>query len=401
MSKRFSRSEFLFLTAYVLWLLFAAIKLTYLKRLFAFSDINGYVEKAVLVLLLLKLIEDDKYGIRGFIGIAAAIAVYYSSLQAQASGIVIPALFLFSIRNVDYRDVFKVTMAVQLGVMAVSVGCSLAGIIPNEIWDEEIRFRYSLGYTFCTYGSHISLFLTLIYLSLRKRIHLLEAILLILWNVIWYRVTDTRTDLYLCIPAIAGCYLIGRLKLAIHSRVASRLLYMLIGPAIGLGAIVAQWCYNVRDAVWWKLNNALNSRLSLGHDAIEQYGFTLWGQYIKWVGQGGKRSHPEWVYNYVDSSFLKYLLHYGVIFFVLLMVGIILMGRWVADSRNPGLEIAFICWLVYGAIDAELFELGFQPFMLLLGYAFAEGVRYAKKYSIRDVLFNQSQYDCNSLADRL
>ena len=69
MNKRCSRSEFLFFVAYILWLVFAVMKLTYLKELIPYKTINDYVEKAVILLLLAKFIDDDKYGMKGILGI--------------------------------------------------------------------------------------------------------------------------------------------------------------------------------------------------------------------------------------------------------------------------------------------------------------------------------------------
>lgn len=372
MDKRYTRSEFLFLTAYVLWLLLAAIRLTYLKNLFAFSTVNGYVEKIVMALLVLKLIEDDRYGLRGIIGMVIVGMMYYISISANAPGIMIPVYFIFSARNVDYREIFKATMLVQLGVMAVSVVCSLSGVIPNEVWDEETRARYSLGYTYCTYGSHISLFLMLIYISLRRNINLAEMTLLLGWNYMWYHVTDTRTDLLLCIPAVIACYLSGRLKLSFYDRRMANAFYMLAAPVIGLGVIAAQVLFNPNDVRWSKIDSILHERLRCGHDAIAEYDLKMWGQYIKWVGAGGYKLHPDWKYNYVDCAYLKYLLHYGIVFLILLLIGLVLVGTKVSGSGNHGLQAAFMVWLVYGAIDAEFFELNFQPFMLLLGYVFTE-----------------------------
>lgn len=372
MNKRFTRSEFLFLMAYVLWLLFAAIRLTYLKNLFAFSTVNGYVEKIVMVLLVLKLIEDDRYGLRGTIGMIIVGMMYYISIKANAPGIMIPVYFIFSARNVDYREIFKATLLVQLSVMAVSVVCSLSGVIPNEVWMAGDRERYSLGYTFCTYGSHISLFLTLIYMSLRKRIHLEEAVLLLLWNYVWYGVTDTRTDILLCTPAVILCYLFGRHKMPFYNQRIGDALYMLAAPVLGLGAIAAQALYNPNHFRWSAIDNMLSGRLGYGHDAIAEYDLKLWGQYIKWVGAGGQRLHPDWIYNYVDCSYLKYLLQYGIVFLLLLFTGMSLLGKRTFGSDNNGIKVAFIIWVLYGVIDAELFELNFQPFMLLLGYVFTE-----------------------------
>ena len=384
MSKSIKRSELLFFVAYILWLVFAVIKLTYLKELIPFKTINNYVEKAVILLLLLKLWNDDKYGVKGIIGIAVVGVLYYVSIQANAPGIMIPIYFVYSARNIDYKDIFKATIVVQLGVMAVSVFCSLNGIILNEVWDAETRARYSLGYTFCTYGSHISFFLTLLYMSLRKKICFIEMVGLVTWNYIWYLVTDTRIDLLLSIPAIVGCFLLPKFNFKVKDCWGQRIVLMIAGPAMAGVAIAGQWYYEGTKEVWIKLNEILNGRLHLGHDALQTYDVELFGQYIKWIGRGSVKKHPDWIYNYVDCSYLKYLLHYGLFFFCVLMLCIVIIGATLPKKQNLGLVIAYLFWLLYGMIDAELFELGFQPIMLLLGSACLEVFVTRKKMGSND-----------------
>lgn len=372
MEKKLSRSEFVFFVAYALWLLIAVIKLTYLKSLLPFATIKDYVEKITVLLLLIKFIDDDKYGLKGIFGIFIVGVLYYVSIQAQAPGIMIPIYFVFSARNVDYRAIFKVTIAIQLLVMTTSVLCSLTGIIPNEVWDAETRGRYSLGYTFCTYGSHIAFFITLMYMSLRKKLRFLEVIGLLAFNFVWFEATNTRIDLLLCIPAIVGCYALGKLKIEIRDNWFYRIVFMGAGPVIAGGAIAAQWFYVNENAIFSKINTALNGRLYYGNQALHEYGITFLGQYIKWIGRGGVKKNPGWVYNYVDCSYVKYLTHYGLFFLVILLLGIALMANKVIKEKNIGLCVAFLFWLLYGAIDAELFELAFQPFMLMLGCAIYE-----------------------------
>lgn len=367
MDKRYSRSEFLFFTAYILWLVFAVINLTYLKGLMPYKVLNGYVEKVVLGILLVKFLDDDRYGWRGIIGILVVGILYLVSLRAEAPGMMIPIYFIFSARNIDYRDIFKVTLVIQLSMMAVSVVCSLQGVILNEVWDEDTRARYSLGYTFCTYGSHISFFLTLLYMSLRKKLNLLETFVLLAWNFIWYKATNTRIDLLLCVPAIVVCYGLSKLKFEVKDNWFYRIVFMAAGPVMAGVAIAGQWFYKAGSPLWEKLNSVLNGRLFYGHEAIQNYGFSFWGQYIKWIGRGGIRKHPDWIYNYVDCSYLKYLLHYGIFFFAIFMLAIVLVGKSLPKKKNTGLCIGFVFWLAYGMVDAELFELAFQPFLLLLG----------------------------------
>ena len=387
MSTKLKRSELLFYVAYILWLVFAVMKLTYLKDLVPYKTINEFVENVVMVLLLLKLLDDDRHGLKGMVGIAIVGILYYVSIQAKAPGIMIPIYFIYSARNINYKDIFKVTMAIHLGVMAMSVVCSLNGIILNETWDEETRVRYSLGYTFCTYGSHISFFLTLMYISVREKIKLVEMIGLLAWNFVWYKVTDTRIDLLLCIPAIVGCYILPKIKVEVKDHWVYRSLLVAAGPVIAGVAIAGQWFFDSSNEIFAKINNVLNGRLQYGYAALHEYGVTFWGQYVKWVGRGGIRKHPDWVYNYADSSYVKYLVHYGIFFTAILLIGVMLVATVIVKEKNNGLAIAFVLWLIYGMIDAELFDLAFHPFMLLIGYAITNTCNIIKSDKKRRLLF--------------
>ncbi len=374
MTKRLTRGEICFFTAYAVWLLSAVINLTYLKELIpSFKQINGFIADVVLLILLIKFLEDEKYEKKALLGLVLLGILFYVSRCSNAESIMMVFYFIYSARNIDFADILKISIGVQLMVMITAVAASLLGIIPNEIWYEMYRVRYSLGYTYCTYGSHVFLFLTLMYIALRKRLGLVEAAGLFAGNYIWFLITDTRIDLLLSIPAVLFAYIWEHGQKEMKNGFWERMCFVWSGPFIAVSAILVHVFFDSENPVWNKLNVLLNNRLVLGRTAIEQYGITFFGQYIKWVGRGGIKKHPDWVYNYVDSSYLKYLLHYGVFFVIVLLTGIVLAGSYlVRKEKKKGYCIAFLFWLLYGAVDAELFVLSFQPFILLCGLGLRE-----------------------------
>ncbi len=372
MSKRYSRSEILFLTAYSLWLIFEVLNLTYFRQMMPLSDIRQGVRKLVYLLLILKLYDDNELDAGTLAGLAVIAVTYLICRRAEITDLFVSVCFIVSMRNVDYRKVFRVTIILQLLIMAATVTTSISGLLPNELWTgPDMRERYDWGYTYCTYGSHIAMFLSLLYMSLKKTLKLWQALLLFGFNYLWARGTMTNTDLYLFIFSIAGTYLLGRMQLAFDNKRIEKLCFFLIGIIVPATALTAQVIYDGSEALWLKANLFFNGRLKLGHDGLDEYGIPLLGRKIRWVGAGSKKKHPDWIYNYVDCSYLKYAIHYGIIFEVILLVGIVLLGIWVAGNTNPGLKIAYISWLIFGMIDAELLVLSFQPIMLLLGYVFA------------------------------
>lgn len=366
MTNQFTKSELYFYFAYVIWLLLAVIKLTYLKNLIPYNSLYDLVINLVYVLLILKFFSDQKQGKRDFFGLFIVGVMYLLLKISEADRFIIFIYFIYSSRNIKFTGIFKVTIIIQLLVMSLSIITSLKGIIPNEIWDIETRARYSMGYSFCTYGSHIFFFLTLIYISIRNNPKTREVIILFIGNCIWYFVTKTRIDFLLFGFMVALLYLFRNFKLNIFDNMLKKLL-IFASPIACFVSILVQALYNENNVLLLKLNSMLNGRIQLGNEAIDKYGITFLGKYIKWVGRGGIKSHPEWSYNYVDCSYLKYLLNFGLLFIVILIIGLMFAGNFVYRQKNIGLSIAYLLWVLYGMINAELFELAFQPFMLLCG----------------------------------
>lgn len=372
MRRSVTRGEFLFFCAYILWLLVSVVKLTYLKSLMPYKEISNIAENIVLLLLALKLMGDEKFTVRDWIGIVVLTLINVIAANAEMPMLFMTVFFIFSARNIDLMSIFKITFIVQMSIMVITVSCALGGIIPNESWDEGARQRLAMGYTFCTYGSHIFFFLSLNYMVLRKKINALEVLGLLVGNYVWYMLTDTRIDLLLSFLAIILVYAWQRMRKIKWNNVGWSLLLGNVGVLAAIASIVVQWFYNESNAILFKVNQILNARIWYGWLACKTYGITLLGQAIKWVGRGGIKKDPYKVYNYVDSSFLKFFLNYGLIFFIFLLLGLVIAGIYVQGYQNKALAVAFVFWIIYGMVDAELLELAFHPFMFLLSSCFSQ-----------------------------
>ncbi len=369
--QRFWRSEMLFLAAYSLWLVFAAFRLTYLRSILPITQYRDLAVDFSMILLALKFFVDGDLSPKTVAGLVIIGLFSVILRHTEADQPLYMLLFLCSMRNVDYKKVFRTSIVIQAFVMAATVLSARYGVIKNDNWEMAGRIRYDWGYTFCTYGAHIAMFMSLVYMSIKRTLKTWQAVLLLGFNYLWYLGTNTNTDLILFLFSVVGCYLISISRFGFASGKFRKICFMLAGPVIAGVSITAQYLYDDSSNYWIMANDFVNGRLGLGHQGLMDYPLTLWGQKIRWVGAGSVKKHPDLIYNYVDCSYLKYLLNYGIVFEILLLLGIVLLGKYVADQQNPGLQMAFLCWLIFGAIDAELFNLDFQPILLLLGYAFS------------------------------
>lgn len=373
MKIKYTRSSLLFLIAYVMWITVTLLRYTYIINLFpAKFPINVvlvYTQWLVYLLLALKFWDDRMYRIRNFVGLATVFFIggieYF--VQGKTGQIFMLCIFIYSAANVDFDDILKVSLFVEVVVFMLTIGLSFGGIIPNNIWDEGMRHRYDLGFTYCTFGSHLMLFITMVYSCIRKRITFFEAVALAAVNVWLYSYNDTRLDLCIVIPFLVFFYVWTHFAKGIRKNIITRVMFQYSGVIIAVISIVAQVFYDPDIYISGKINELLSNRLDLGCRAVEEYGFTLFGQYIRWVGQGGVKLDPSLVYNYVDCSFLKYTLNFGIVFLILLLTGLVYIGGKAIERGEQVLCVSLLFLYVFAMVDAELCVLAFHPFLLKIG----------------------------------
>lgn len=386
---RMCGAEQLFLAAYALWLTATDLKLTMWAYVAPASRLFSCMQLAAYLLLgiqfLVKPASKKHYGKKDLAGV---LLILFCSVLVWHAGrtnrqIFPVVLFLYFSADIPYKKILKCSVAIQLAVMAFAIATSGCGLIEDVLWYEGDRVRHSLGYDYCGYPAHIMLFVTMSWLCIRGNAHLADAAVLLALNGVIFTLTDSRSDLLLAVLGIAGAFLWGRdftvepegnpagrclSRVFCHVRIFLAKFGFLIAFVI---SVVVQFFYNSDSTFWYRINETLNGRLQLGHSAIQEYGFSLFGRAIHWYGQGSLRLGMSDAYNYVDNSFLKELLTYGWVFAVLLLIGFYFTGKKLAQQKEWMLCWALLITIAYSVINAQLCVLSFQPFILLPGMLFA------------------------------
>lgn len=365
------RDELLFLTAYTLWLISAVLSITLWQRYDAVDLLCEYFRKTAYLLLVGKFLLKRRYTDRDVVGVLVIIFVCAVTAHSDNNKQLLPVvLFVYSAAGIRFEKILKVTFIVQTAIMVLTVAGSQLGLIRDLMWYEGERARHSLGYDYCGYPAHLLLFMTLMWVCIRKKAHFIDCAVLLAVNYVMYLLTDSRTDFYLSVLGIAGFFVwerTPRLKAADRARNFLSRFGFHIACVL---SIAVHWIYDPQNPVWLRMNQTLNNRLQLGYDAIHEYGFSLFGENIKWYGQGSLRSDPTRVYNYVDCAFLKETLTFGLLFLCLLAVGYYLAGRKAERRGDILISWAVLISLAYSVINAHLCVLTFNVFILLLSAAF-------------------------------
>lgn len=372
--------EYFFWIAYIL----------YLTELLFYSSMFGEMDSLHLIfklsrnisylLICLKIILDLYYREytwkENIIVFLLTIFILSITKMTLNKNILIYWCFILGAKNIELQKIIKVAIVIHICCMLTIIAGSIHGIIEDRIYIQRgDRSRSSLGYQYTTDSSNYFFHIILMYIySKREKISWGSLGILALCNLLLYRLTDTRS-----------AYLIGSMVLIIaalwkqfHVLRKNNILYKIavIGcvPLLSITIMYLSFYYN-KNLVWMEqLNNKINGRLELGYNAFKEYGIHLFGRPIEWVGGSSLYTGGMDQYNYVDSSYVQIILNFGILFFVLICIGFMILGWKVAKKNDVYFSLILIAIALHSILDPQLIWMAYNPFIMCYMY-----IRYKDK----------------------
>lgn len=365
------REEKIFLIAYVLWMIDAIVGITMWNDVEIIKIACDFMQRSAYILLVIQFLLKKQYTKKDVIGVFLIIFICFLGYHSVYNKYIIHTMILvYMSANVDFRKILRCTLVLHGAFMIITIYASHMEVIENVIWDSDsTRIRQSLGYDYCGYPAHIMLFMTLAWFCLRKKAHFIDTVILFLINFWIYCMTDSRADFYLALLAILGFVLKkNRIRLPC---------YMKYGFVfVSFFSIIIHGAYGFGIGILDKANSILSNRLYYGFQAIRNYRLNLFGTEIRWVGQGGLKSNPDLVYNYVDCAYVKEIYSFGIIFWILLMLGFYFLSKRLEHiEQNKYYSWAILITLFYSVINAHLSMVVFDVMFLLLGNVFSNTMK--------------------------
>ncbi len=360
--------ENVFFAAYIIWMIAGVFKLTQFNEIDILSTSFNYMQYLAYLLLVGLFFMRRRDTVKDVICIALILACcILADYSVYVKQIIPAAIFLYFSLDFDFRKILKCTLILQAAIMAVTIAASAAGIIENIVYSRGGVDWYSLGYNYRTYAAHLVLFMTLMWFCLRKKIQLLEIVAALALNYIFFLLTNGRTDFILAIIGILG-FTVWQLNFRKKWLNTLREFVVKFGFVIAaVVSILAQMFYNPENALMAAANTVLSGRLNLGHMAIENYGLSLFGHQVRWIGMTAYYKDPTLTYNCVDNSYLLLGISYGLVFLALLAIGFYFAGKYLIANKEYKLSWAMIVAFAYFIINLYMFHLSFNVFILLLG----------------------------------
>ena len=285
-------------------------------------------------------------------------------------------ILIIGARGISFKKLIKVYAAVTAVLLIITIAAALSGYIENlTYYQEGRRTRYAFGINYPTDFSAILFYLILAWFYIRgKKLKYIELGIAGFLGIFVYWFCDARMNTI--------CIIGASLVFAVHkffSKKAEKkqkeyrickpisMLLRLSGILCSLVMTGLTMLYSPNNPIIAFIDNALSSRLRLGHKGIDIYGFTLWGQNIPMIGLGSTTKDVDF-YFFLDSSYIYNLLQFGLLIAVLLLAAWTMISGKAYIKKEWELLLILAIIAVQCMVEHHMVSVAFNPFwMALLG----------------------------------
>lgn len=149
--------------------------------------------------------------------------------------------------------------------------------------------------------------------------------------------------------------------------------YWTLPVLAGYTSVLAAFLYRPNNKIFEKTNNLLSGRLYYGNLAFARYRLTMFGQRVVENGFGGNAGHrlansdnSGVQYFYIDSSFLRIILLYGLIMFVLILIAMTAISWSSIQKGDFVLASILVIVTISAVVEQRLIDITYNPFLLAL-----------------------------------
>lgn len=333
MEKKSAKLEKLYLIAFSLYLFQSFLSTTMFITII--PSVFFTIIKVISILLVFIKIIMEKYNKKKFVIILiSSFLLIISALISSYGSIFIFLLFIVGAYNVCFRKIVKLYFSLCLVLLIISIISSKIGIIQDLIYTKNGRLRDSFGIVYPTdFASHV-FFIMISYIYLKgKDINFFNYIIILIVSLLVYYFCYTRLDISCMLLLIIISYMYKKNKINFKNKYIKLTLIFSFVICAFIG-IFLTLNYDYRNEKYVKIDQLLSGRLTIGKMMYNQYGVKWFGQEINDYGFGGSLVFKYDTYNYIDCSYLRILLKYGIVTFTLLVLFNIMFYRKLYNNGN-------------------------------------------------------------------
>ncbi len=380
--KNMPANEVFFYFTYGAWLILLTLYSSYYSVYL--TAVYAPVRYLLLGILLVGEIANTMQDRKSLPPLIAISLMAFLALNINGSALFDALVFVYCARNIPFEKIARFSLAIILVVFVFILLSMLCGILPDLIgrYKGGTRLRHFLGFRYALFPSQIVFNLTCLSLFInRNDLRLKHILLLLVVNGVFFYLTDSRLSFFLAAGLTIACYGMSRRP---YSNFIGRFaaICFIVSTVLGIAFTVS---YNPANSWMSELNSFLNNRLYYANAALREYGFTIFGTPIDFIGASvkpnGTQSTLLGKYFYVDCLYVKLGIQYGILFLALFLVLMTLASRKAAISKDNVLCLIMVAIALHCLIDDLSIQLYYNTFLFLIGSHALTGeiVRKAKK----------------------
>ena len=377
--KRFVESDLLYLVGYALVLFRAFISTTAFHWYFP-ASIELMIRLCGYILILLRLLIKKKVRRKHFyFGIAMLAISFISVFQSNYLVLLDYAVCCVFAIDVDFNGITRVYVIESLVMTLITIVSALVGLINNYIYIRTGTgaIRMSLGFVYPTdFAAHVFYIFVGITVLCYSKINWKFVVAYGMMSYITYRLTDARG------PSIM--ILVLGIVVFVYKKLGEKGTKALPDSLLQYGSVICAALtmlmihfYDANNESWRFINSFTTNRLAYAQNIMKQNTITLFGQYIEQRGDGEGGRLVGQAYTYIDLSFQRVLLMYGIVLLVFILLYSVLLFRKSKKSNNFMIPLLLFIIAVYSMTSQHYFDFSYN--FILLAY-FAKITSYTEKH---------------------
>ncbi len=295
----------------------------FLSALLLFFSISLYDSKKILLILSSAIL--------------ALFVAWNSGWEFYGYVLWIYFVLIVGSRCIEFRKIIKFHLILNFCFCLINILADINGWTDKslifqgderlDMFEGNVVTRWSAGYPAAVdFATHLLYILVDFWILLKGKMNLWMYSFFLIAAYIALFLCDARQAL-VCILllfffAIWVSYLNSKEK--IINKKVSTLLTLTI-PLLFIITLFATLLYDETNPLWLIIDLAFSRRLSLGLDGINEYGITWFGNNFFLVGAGYSGAALE--YNYIDSTYIQFLLRWGVVIMAIILLVFYEIGR--------------------------------------------------------------------------
>lgn len=359
---------------YLLWMVyniaFFLCQQTELQYMYDTSSLYQSVSLVVGASLIFLFLITGKFNMRELIIYCVVAAIIGVCLITLHDKYLIVALgFVLLGRKIDTDQLVRVDLVTKLFVLISVLSMCFLGFIQNYSRYINGSYKQALGFSHPNMLSNIVFIILLEWMYIRyNKLKVWEYVLiLVLAGVVW-KIAASRTSAYTFI-AIYICMVISKIFPKLLQNTVIVNLLALLPTLITVISFYLIKLYDKGNLFAIALNEIMTKRIKQASIMLNQYGLSMFGQFINTRGTRALEYSTNAVYN-VDMSYIAIPVRYGIFVLLLLLIGYFLFIKKTAKVKNNKLLLVTIYFVVLGFAETYFYRIQYNFTMaFLLMYA--------------------------------